>query len=200
MRQGNRGYGPSMDDAVTDAMQATPRVHFLPRRQRRSAALDQALEIGYGQTCSQPSTVERMLRLLDVRPAQRVLDVGSGSGWTTALIGHLVGPDGRVVGLEIVPELVERGRTNLAGTDRPWAVIEEAEYGVLGKPQDDLFDRILVSAMSDSLPQELVDQLAPGGILVVPVAGSMVRVVLDGDRRPEVTRHGFYRFVPLIRD
>jgi protein-L-isoaspartate(D-aspartate) O-methyltransferase len=188
-----------MDDVVADAMRATPRALFLPRWQRHAVAWDQALEIGYRQTCSQPSTVEQMLRLLDVRASQRVLDVGSGSGWTTALLAHLVGPGGQIVGVEIVPDLVERGRRNLATVDRPWAVIEEAEPGVLGRPQDAPFDRILVSAMSDALPPELVEQLAPGGILVIPVAGSMVRVCLDGEGSPEVTRHGSYRFVPLIR-
>ena len=71
--------------------------------------------MGHGQTCSQPSTVADMLQLLDVRPGMRVLDVGSGTGWTTALLGHLVGPEGCVIGCEIVPELVEWGRENLAG-------------------------------------------------------------------------------------
>lgn len=189
-----------MGDAVTEAMRAVPRVGFLPRWQRGAAALDQALEIGYEQTCSQPSTVAQMLRLLDVRPGHRVLDVGSGSGWTTALLGHLVGPEGQVIGMEIVPELVKRGRKNLADADLPWTGIEQAERGVLGKPKDGPFDRILVSAMSDSLPEELVAQLVPGGILVVPVSGSMVRVVLGDDGTSEMTRHGVYRFVPLIRD
>jgi protein-L-isoaspartate(D-aspartate) O-methyltransferase len=189
-----------MDDAVAEALRATPREWFLPRRQRRASALDQALEIGHGQTCSQPSTVGRMLRLLDVRPAQSVLDVGAGSGWTTALLAELVGPEGRVVGVEIVPELVALGQGNLARTDRPWAVIEQADPAVLGRPQDGPFDRILVSAMSDSLPDELVDQLAPKGVLVVPVAGVMMRVVLDDDGQPEISRHGFHQFVPLIRD
>ena len=140
-----------------------------------------------------------MLTLLDVRPGLRVLDVGSGTGWTTALLGHLVGPGGQVIGCEIVPQLVEWGRENLAGEEMPWARIETAGQGELGRPEDAPFDRILVSAMSDSLPDELVDQLTPGGVLVIPVAGSMTRVVLDSDGTPEVTRHGLYRFVPLIR-
>jgi protein-L-isoaspartate(D-aspartate) O-methyltransferase len=188
-----------MDHIVAEAMRAIPRVNFLPRWQKRAARLDQALEVGYEQTCSQPTTVARMLSLLDVRPGQRVLDVGSGTGWTTALLGHLVGPDGCVIGCEIVPELVDRGRRNLAAADLPWARIEAAERGELGRPEDAPFDRILVSAMSDTLPEELVDQLGPGGILVVPVAGSMTRVVLDVDGSRDVTRHGLYRFVPLIR-
>jgi protein-L-isoaspartate(D-aspartate) O-methyltransferase len=188
-----------MDTSIAEAMRAVPREHFLPRGQQGSADIDQALEVGYGQTCSQPSTVVDMLTLLDVQRGQRVLDVGSGTGWTTALLGRLVGPDGQVIGCEIVPELVEWGGKNLAGENMPWTRIEAAESGQLGRPEDGPYDRILVSAMSDSLPDELVEQLAPGGIMVIPVAGSMTRVVLGLDGTPEVTRSGLYRFVPLIR-
>lgn len=188
-----------MDRSVTEAMRAIPRGHFLPPAQRRSAGVDEALEVGHGQTCSQPSTVANMLTLLDLDRGLHVLDVGSGTGWTTALLGHLVGSEGSVVGCEIVPDLVERGRESLTGVGMPWARIEAAERGTLGRPEDAPFDRILVSAMSDDLPEELVDQLAPGGILVIPVTGSMTRVTLDAEGRAEVSRHGIYRFVPLIR-
>ena len=187
-----------MDTSVAEAMRAVPREHFLPTAQRRSADLDQALEVGHGQTCSQPSTVVDMLELLDVQPDMRVLDVGSGTGWTTALLGHLVGPGGCVIGCEIVPALVEWGRENLAGEGMRWTRIELAEHGKLGRPENSPYDRILVSAMSDTLPYELVEQLAPGGILVIPVAGSMTRVVVDDERTPTISRHGLYRFVPLI--
>lgn len=184
-------------DAVAAAFQAQPRSSFLPRRQRARADYDGPLEIGHGQTNSQPRTVEAMLRLLEVRPGDRVLDVGSGSGWTTALLAHLTGPAGEVVGVELEPDLVAFGSDNLGRTDQPWARIEQAEPGVLGHPAGAPYDRILVSAEADELPGALVEQLAPTGRMVVPVAGSMLLVVEDGAGQVTVTRHGGYRFVPL---
>src|SRR5204863_3431479 len=83
-------------DAVADAFAATPRTGFLPRRARRRASYDGPIQIGHAQTNSQPRTVAAMLRLLEVRPGDRVLDVGAGSGWTTALLAHLTGPTGEV--------------------------------------------------------------------------------------------------------
>ena len=109
------------------------------------------MAIGYGSTNSQPSTVRYMLELLDVGPGQRVLDVGSGSGWTTALLGELVGPSGTVIGVELVPELVEMARSNLAD-HRPWVRIELARDDALGWPEAAPFDRILVSADGGRVP------------------------------------------------
>lgn len=186
-------------DAVDEAFEAMPRRLFLPERVRARAAYDGPLEIGHGQTNSQPRTVADMLRLLDVRPGQRVLDVGAGSGWTTALLGHLVGAEGEVVGVEIVPDLVELGSANLAATAQPWATLVRAEPGRFGLPGRGPFDRILVSADAHELPEELVDQLAMHGRMVAPVGGRML-VVDRTERGVEVERHGWYRFVPLIRD
>ncbi len=185
-------------DAVSAAFAASPRTDFLPRRTRRRAGFDGPLAIGHGQTNSQPATVEAMLRLLDVHPGHRVLDIGSGSGWTTALLAALTGPTGSVLGLEVVPELVATGRANLARQHRPWARICAADPGRLGDPDQAPFDRILVSAQPDELPAELVEQLADPGVLVIPVAGVMLRVSLAGEVRT-VTEHGYYRFVPLRR-
>ena len=183
-------------DRVAEAFRACPRAGFLPESQRRRAGYDGPLQIGHGQTNSQPRTVESMLRLLDVYAGQRVLDVGSGSGWSTALLAHLTGPAGRVLGVEREPELVELGTRHLDAVDLPWASVHEAIPGVLGLPSAAPYHRILVSAMAAALPDELIDQLHTGGVMVIPVDGTMLRVAASM-RGVQVTRHGLYRFVPL---
>jgi protein-L-isoaspartate(D-aspartate) O-methyltransferase len=183
-------------DRVARAFAETPREEFLPVSERRSSAYDGPLPIGLGQTNSQPRTVEAMLRLLDVREGHKVLDVGSGSGWTTALLARLTGPGGRVMGVELEPELVEFGGANLERAGVPWASIHEAVPGVLGLPGAAPYHRILVSAMARTVPDELVEQLHTGGVMVVPVAGTMLRVTRSM-RDVGITRHGSYRFVPL---
>ena len=183
-----------MSERVRAAFEAVPRRDFLPADQHRFAHHDRALEIGYGATNSQPTTVRNMLELLDVQPGQRVLDVGSGSGWTTALLAELVGPDGEVVGVERVHELVMWSRGNL-GDRFPQATLHQALEGALGWPQRAPYDRILVSAEATRRPDELVDQLADGGVLVVPIRGVMHRLVKGEQLTDE--EHGRYSFVPL---
>jgi protein-L-isoaspartate(D-aspartate) O-methyltransferase len=185
---------------VAEAMAACPRERFLPLRERRHAGRDGPLPIGHGQTSSQPRTVAAMLELLDVQPGDHVLDVGAGSGWTTALLAHLTGPTGSVTGVERVPELVTFGAANLDRARMPWARLALATPGTLGSPEDAPFDRVLVSAEAATLPRALVDQLAPGGVMVIPVKGWMHRVALDAQGEARVEFHGAYRFVPLIED
>src|SRR3990167_6480482 len=97
---------------VAEAFKAVPRSYFLPPKIRTQADLDSALPIGHGQTISQPYTVRLMLNWLDVKPGNNILDVGSGSGWTTALLAYLTGPRGRVIAIERLPELVKTGAHN----------------------------------------------------------------------------------------
>ena len=120
----DRGADPTRAADVADAMRELARERFLPPEQRARADEDRPLPLWHGQTSSQPSTVATMLRLLQVPVGARVLDVGSGSGWTTALLARLVGPGGSVLGLELDPELAAWGADNLAACDLPWARIE----------------------------------------------------------------------------
>lgn len=185
-----------MGDRLDAAFAAARRSWFLPEGARVRAAFDGPIQIGHEQTCSQPRTVRDMLALLDPQLGDSVLDVGSGSGWTTALLAELVGPTGRVRGVELEPALVTWGRTNLAKGEWPWASIEAVRPGVVGIPEHGPYDRILVSAEAAEIPRDLLDSLADDARLVVPVRGTMTLV----DRRggvDEVTEHGSYRFVPL---
>ena len=184
-------------DRVRAAFAAVPRRDYLPAHQVARADEDVPLRIGHDATSSQPSTVATMLELLDPRPGDRVLDVGAGSGWTTALLAHLVGPTGQVVGVELVPELVAEAAVRLRRSGMRWLTVEVPAPGVLGHPAQAPYDRVLVSAMARSLPRELVDQLADGGRMVVPVAGRMVVVERHGDEVTERAAPGGYRFVPL---
>jgi len=183
-------------DAVSRAMADVARVDFLPPEQQPFAGNDVALPLGRGQTGSQPRTVAEMLRLLDVRPGHRVLDVGSGSGWTTALLGRLTGPEGSVDGVELIPELADWGAANVAAYDMDWVRVHHAEPQVLGLPDAAPYDRILVSADGGKLPSVLVEQLTVGGVMVLPVAGAMTRVLRLEDGH-QVSTHGRYVFVPL---
>ncbi|MBE9402759.1 protein-L-isoaspartate O-methyltransferase [Brachybacterium sp. p3-SID1565] len=188
-------------DRVQTAMEAVPRAPFLPEQQRPYAGIDCALPIGHGQTNSQPYTVATMLRLLDVKPGHRVLDLGAGSGWTTALLAHLVGGCGEVIGVERRPELIGPAREALEAAlgEATHASIRETQAGVLGAPGDGPYDRILVSAEAQRMPHQLIDQLADGGMMVIPVATVMHRVERRGDRIVD-TQHGRFRFVPLVED
>lgn len=191
--------GTLVTPSLIDAFRAVKREDFVLPGYREEAEVDTALPIGHGQTISQPYTVALMLELLEPGPGMRILDVGSGSGWTTALLGHIVGKSGHVWGLERVPELVSMGQSNLAPCHFPQAEIGQAGTA-LGLPDEAPFDRILVSAGARRLPQAFVSQLKVGGILVIPIAGALWQVRKTGNAETEIRKIEGFAFVPLIEE
>jgi len=184
-------------DEVAKAFKAVRRENFLPPQQVGSFDLDAPLPIGFGQTNSQPTTVRRMLEWLEVEPGNKILDIGSGSGWTTALLARLTGPEGQVYAVEVVPELVDFGRGNCQK-----AGIKNAEFyqagTALGLPRFAPYDRILVSAAANRLPQELLEQLKNGGKLVIPVNNDILEIEKRAGGQIETFAHPSFVFVPLI--
>lgn len=181
---------------VEDAFRAIDRSRFVPPNMKRDAYADAALPIGAGQTISQPTVVAFCLEWLSAQSGDRVLDVGSGSGWTTALLANIVGPSGLVIGVERIPELVAFGSENLSKYSFKNAHIEQAG-DKLGRPDAALFDRILVSAAAGEVPNALKQQLKGGGRMVIPVQDAICVVDRIGDGFKTVRHEGF-AFVPLI--
>lgn len=183
--------------SIIVAFEHVDRKDFVPLERRVFSYQDDALAIGYGQTISQPLTVVFMLELLAPQKGEKILDLGSGSGWTTALLADVVGPSGMVAGVERIPELVTFGKENLAKYNYGQAKIAKAG-DELGFSEEAPFDRILVSAAAAKLPRPLVDQLKVGGVMVIPVGNAIQKVTkLSGEEVAIETYEGF-EFVPLL--
>ena len=143
------------------------RHYFIHEANNHYAGDDKPISIGFGQTNSQPRTVAMMLEWLQPKSGQTILDIGCGSGWTSALLGNIVGPSGQVIGLDRIPELTQFAEQNIERFNMTHVRIQIAT-NQLGLPGQ-TFDRILVSAAAEAFPQELLDQLKPNGTMVIPV-------------------------------
>ena len=193
------------DEKIIEAFSDIDRAEFLPENFYKESLSDVALPIGYGQAISQPSVVALMLSLLDAREGQKVLDIGSGSGWTVALLCHIVGRNGYVGAIERIEKLLEWGKKNV---DKYGYVKDgkegQAEFfladGSKGLSKRAPFDRILVSAFSDFIPPVLKEQLKIGGKMVIPIKNNLWFLEKkDSDKFEQKIYPGF-SFVPLVKD
>jgi len=186
-----------VDEAVLRAMERVPRELFVPGKQHGRAYDDAALPLSHGQTISQPYMVARIVEALATRPGERVLDVGTGSGYQAAVLAAL-GTD--VVTIERIPELADEARASLAaaGYDGVEVVVGD---GTLGMPDRAPFDAIAVAAAAPEMPETLYEQLRPRGRLVVPVGGPVTQrleVIVRSPEGPAVVHSVPCRFVPLL--
>jgi protein-L-isoaspartate(D-aspartate) O-methyltransferase len=185
------------DERVLAAMARVPRELFVPEAERPFAFEDAALSIGAGQTISQPYMVARICEELALSGDERVLDVGTGSGYQAAVLAELAA---EVHTIERIPELAETARAALAVAGYESVQVHVGD-GTLGLSEAAPFDGIAVAAAAPEVPQTLYDQLAPGGRLVVPVGGrggQRLEVVVRTPGGPLVAHSVPCRFVPLV--
>lgn len=192
-------------DLIIDAFSEINRVEFVPPELEKSAEANIALPIGYGQTISQPLTVAFMMELLDPQRGQNVLDVGSGSGWTTALLCYIVGRHGRVTALERKEELKQMGEKNA----NKYGYIRDGKDGIAefytadgskGFKKYAPYDRILVSASADCVPNDLKEQLKIGSKMVIPIGESIWYLEKVEENKFEKQEFSGFAFVPLVED
>lgn len=185
------------DGRVLDAMRTIPRHLFVPPAYREAAYADSPLPIGQGQTISQPYIVALMTELLEVVPSDRVLEVGTGSGYQAAILAKLAR---EVISVERIPEVSRMAEENLLRVGIRNVQLVNGD-GTEGFPKKAPYDGILVTAATPSVPEPLVEQLAEAGRLVAPVGArdlqELVRLVKAGQRISRST-HGGVVFVPLL--
>jgi len=187
---------------VEKAMLTVPRELFVPEDVREYVYDDRPLPIGYGQTISAPSIVAHMTELLDPMPGDKVLEIGTGSGYQAAILAEIVGLEGCVWSIERVPELAEFAKRNLERTGYLGRVKVVVGDGSLGYKPEAPYDRIMVTAAAPRIPEPLIEQLKPKGRLVAPIGPFPFQVLLVVDKMEdgsiEVRRDIEVVFVPLI--
>jgi len=195
-------------ERIIEAFKKIKRVDFLPEDIKNLAELNEALPIGYGQTISQPLVVAFMIEQLEPQPGERILDIGSGSGWTTAILAEIVGEKGKVIAIELVPELKEFGEKNVAQYNFVKKGIVEFICADGSKGCPDItsrpelaegFDKILVSAAAERVSPAWKEQLKIGGRIVAPIGSSIWLFIKKSEKEFEEIEYPGFAFVPLIK-
>ena len=194
-----RGYVTSK--AVEDAMRRVPREEFLPAELREEAYVDSPLPIGEGQTISAPHMVAIMAENLDLKPGQKILEVGTGSGYHAAVCAEVIAPDGHIYSIERITSLASFAEDNLKRTGYAKLVTVILGDGSKGLPDHAPYDRIFVAAGAPDVPSPLTAQLAHGGKLLVPVGTrwyqDLIMVTRKGAKLEKENLGGCV-FVPLV--
>lgn len=187
------------DQRVLSAMEAVPRHYFMDSSFVEFAYQDKPFPIGSGQTISQPYTVAYQTQLLQVQAGMKVLEIGTGSGYQACVLAQM---GARVFSVERQRKLYLKTKVFLE--EQGWKIKTFLGDGNLGLPKFAPFDRILITAAAPDLPHALVEQLKPGGIIVIPYGSGenqvMLRITKNHDGTLEREEHGHFRFVPLLGD
>lgn len=189
--------------SIIEAFEKVDRKDFVPEKLKDKAYLNTPLPIGYGQTISQPLTVAFMLELLQPKVGDKILEIGSGSGWQTALLAHIVSGEnkqGKVIAAELIPEIMAFGRKNVAqyGFIKKGAVEFHSFNAAKGMPEQAPFDRIISAASGQDLPMAWKEQLKIGGRIVAPIKNAIHLFVKKTETEFEESVYPGFAFVPLI--
>jgi len=185
---------------IIKAFASIDRANFVPEELVRNAYINAPLSIDHQQTISQPQTVAFMLELLQPKPGNKILDIGSGSGWQTALLAHIVGPKGKIFGIELIPELYEQSITNISKYDfiKKGIVKMYRQNASDGLPDKAPFNHIIAAAEVSAIPQAWKDQLKIGGRLVAPQNNGLILLTKKADRSFEEEQFPDFAFVPFV--
>ncbi|PUA33533.1 MAG: protein-L-isoaspartate O-methyltransferase [Zestosphaera tikiterensis] len=187
---------------VIEAMKKVPREEFVLEAYRESAYLDEPLPIGYGQTISAPHMVALMTELLQPKRGDKVLEIGTGSGYQAAVLAEIVKPEGHVWSVERIAELAEFAKNNLRKTGYDKYVTVIVGDGSKGYEEQAPYDKIIVTAAAPTIPEPLLTQLKPGGRLLIPVGDLYMQILKivdkDFEGRIKVRDNVPCVFVPLI--
>ncbi|MDP2703716.1 MAG: protein-L-isoaspartate(D-aspartate) O-methyltransferase [bacterium] len=185
--------------SVTQAFERIDRKKFVRESEKEYAYLNSALPIGHEQTISQPLVVAFMLELLEPKKGEKILEIGSGSGWQTALLADIVGTKGKITAIERIPELTQEAKKHLARYPRLKTRFEMLDGDASkGYEPNAPYDKIIAAASTKKLPKEWKDQLKIGGYIVAPVRESIVRLEKKGANEFEKKEFYGFVFVPLI--
>ena len=187
------------DKKVIEAFRKVPRELFVAEERKEESYGDYPLPIGEGQTISQPTTVMIMTQALELKEGDKVLEVGSGSGYQAAIIANIVGDNGKVISTEIVDELVESAKSNIKKLKLKNVEIIKHD-GSKGYDKEAPYDQIIITAACPKIPSPLIKQLREGGIIVAPVGNMNEQAMIKGRKingRLVEEDLGNFMFVPL---
>lgn len=183
----------NFSEEVIKAFKQVPREDFVLPEYKHMAYIDNALPILKGQTISQPTTVMTMTNELEVKKGQKILEIGTGSGYQAAILSKLVGPKGKIFTTEIIPELIELAKKNLKNYKNIKLIHSKKE---LGYKKEAPYDRIIVTAGAKEVPKQLLTQLKSKGIMIIPAGQEDVKNLLK-IKNNKIENLGSYVFVPL---
>ncbi len=189
----------NFSERLLQAFEVVPRELFVPEQLQGYAYYDQPLPTMRGQSISQPSTIMLMLQVLDPQPGDTIFELGAGAGYQASLLSLLVGPQGKVVTADVIPELVQKARLSMKSLGIKNVKVVENDGGE-GSPEDAPFDKIVITAACPTIPPLLIEQLKEGGIVLAPVGDLESQTLVKGIKQGQrlgLEFLGPFLFVPM---